>query len=967
MKKFFICISLVVTGLMASCVDKYEEVDADSKPSWLGGSIYSELKNPNQERLTGSFETYLRLIKDLGEEETLSRTGSKTVFPANDEAFERFFKSNDWNVSSYEQLSLAQKKMLLYSSMLDNALLLGMLPNQYNGTAEPNKGQAVKHQTNVGQFDTLQHVSSWTEMPQGNDYWKPYYEKGIDLVSDGTTPMMVHLTREYMLNKDITVLGENSDFAILTGSPYTEGSAYIFNNRVIHADVTCQNGYIHQLDNVLVPPGNMGEVLRRHNKTKYFSRILDHYAMPYFDQGVTTAYNNWAKENGEAQKDSIFRLRYLSYLSDGGENVKDPKGADQTKLGPLNYDPGWNQYFPGSSDGEIDASVEDMGAFFVPDDEAVKTYFLPGGAGAHLIDIHGSKRLGSVINDEAHLMENLDSLHAHEPGIMSSFIKNLLKARFSNTVPSKFPNVVNDASENMGLTLDILDKKADGKYDITIANNGVVYLINQMIVPDEHNSVLAPAAQYNDMKVMNWCVQEPQKNYALSIDFKYYLMAMSANYAFFVPEDAAFDFYYLDPASLGHVGPGNKPRPDVLHLYYDKSSENKGSQLKCIRYYYDPATGEVDTSTPRPVDNPQAIKTQLLDIMNYHTVVLPDGETLGNNHYYKTKHGGEIYVENGTVGAEVKSGAQIDNPAFFPAPRIKTVYNEKNGHAYRMDRVIQAPQKSVYAILTENADKFSEFKDLCTGFEATDVMAWAGISADYDDVTGTSEQDTYTIFTNMWKTGKDEKTGLPTFTNAAIDKNVRFFNTYNYTLFAPDNAAMAIAYANGLPTWQQINDMYVAFNAKVQEYNDTKDAGDPDYEPDATDLANMEKAKTMMTQIRNFIRYHFVTKSVYVDNSFDTGDYLSFSPDEYGMAKVVKVEGKNGKMTISDCAGHTIQITTNSGKMVNQMARDYWMGNSDGSSVNDVKSASSIYTSSFCAIHQISEPLCGNKSGKFNE
>ena len=85
------------------------------------------------------------------------------------------------------------------------------------------------------------------------------------------------------------------------------------------------------------------------------------------------------------------------------------------------------------------------------------------------------------------------------------------------------------------------------------------------------------------------------------------------------------------------------------------------------------------------------------------------------------------------------------------------------------------------------------------------------------------------------------------------------------------------------------------------------------------------------------------------------------------MAKVVKVEGKNGKMTISDCAGHTIQITTNSGKMVNQMARDYWMGNADGSSVNDVKSASSIYTSSFCAIHQISEPLCGNKSGKFNE
>ena len=95
MKKFLFCISLALAGLMTSCIDKYEEVDADSKPSWLGESIYAELKNPNQERLTGTFSTYLRLVDDLGYGEVLSRTGSKTVFPANDEAFQRFFSSNN--------------------------------------------------------------------------------------------------------------------------------------------------------------------------------------------------------------------------------------------------------------------------------------------------------------------------------------------------------------------------------------------------------------------------------------------------------------------------------------------------------------------------------------------------------------------------------------------------------------------------------------------------------------------------------------------------------------------------------------------------------------------------------------------------------------------------------------------------------------------------------------------------------
>ena len=99
-------------------------------------------------------------------------------------------------------------------------------------------------------------------MPKGNPYWEKYATTGLDIVPDATKPMMVHLTREYMLNNDITTLGDESDFAILTGTPFTEGTAYVFNNRVIHGDVTCQNGYVHQMEDVLVPPGNMAQVLR---------------------------------------------------------------------------------------------------------------------------------------------------------------------------------------------------------------------------------------------------------------------------------------------------------------------------------------------------------------------------------------------------------------------------------------------------------------------------------------------------------------------------------------------------------------------------------------------------------------------------------------------------------------------------------------------------------------------------------
>lgn len=970
MRKFFFCVSFVLTGLMTSCIDKYEEVDADSKPSWLGGSIYAELKNPNAERLTGTFTNYLRLVDDLGLAETLNRTGSKTVFPANDEAFERFFASNQWGVSRYEDLSEAQKKLLLYTSMLNNALLLNLLPNVSNGSDEPDKGQAVRHETNVGIIDTIQDMS-YADMPKGTAYWDRYAETGIKIVSDATRPGMIHLTREYMLKNDITTTGDESDFAIITGTPFTEGTAYIFNDRVINGDVTCQNGYIHQVEDVLVPPGNMAQVLRRHDKMKYFSRILDHYAAPFFDANTTRLYNDWAKANNRQQVDSIFQLRYLSTRSQNGAALtRDPNGSDKSSYNILSYDPGWNQYYPEGSD-----EIADIGAFFVPDDDAVKGYFLPGGGGSHLIDIYGS-----LPNTEENLMVNLDSLHAKKPDVLASFCKNLMKPRFTATVPSKFPNVTNDVSENMGLTMSLLDVKADGKYDITIANNGVVYLINEMIVPDEFRSVMAPATEYPDMKIMGWAVKDGYKtgDY-LGLDFQYYLKAMSANYAFFIPEDKAFEYYYLDPASLGHLDNHGKLRPDVLHIYYD-SLATKQPYVKCLRYYYDPETGEIDKSAPREVGI-KAVQSQMQDILNHHTLVLESGAEIGENHYYKTKHGGEIYVSGkNAVGTQVMAGMQKSQQFFyamanqgagqyydlsgFGVPTIKWMQTQKNGHSYRLDRLIQPTIESVYAVLKgtkiNGQAVFSEFLDACTGFQATELMKWAGIDDAVNAVSMTSEQDAYAIFTNNSKlvTKKvkyydekgDEKERTEIIPNTCIDYNVKMFNTYNYTLFAPDNTAMQKAYNDGLPSW---NDVIALYNKYQQE---------EEHEPSAAEKADMATAKNMIRQIRDFIRYHFVTNSVYADNTVESGRYLTLSADNMGVAKEVRISGGNGDLTVSDMkAGHSVTVNaSDSHRLVNKMARDYWLDNSK-------TSATAIVTSSFCAIHQISEPLYGNASGTFNE
>ena len=688
---------------MTSCVDKNEEVDADVKPEWLGGSIYEELQNPNPNRLTGTFNTYLRLVNDLDYATTLSRTGSKTVFPANDEAFERFFQNNSWGVKRYEDLSSAQKKLLLYSSMIDNALLVNMLANVSNGNAVA-KGLALKHATSVNVIDSVTHLYGPSEMPRNNNWWTKYYQSGIDIVSDNTRPMLVHFTREQMVNNGISTSGENSDFAILTGEAYNEDEkpAYVFNDRIINRDVTCMNGYIQQLKDVLVPPGNMAQVLRADEETSIFSRMLDYFAAPYFDQVTTNNYNDWAQANGQPLRDSIFQMRYVSSRSQDGTLVIDPNGRTLGQGRYLSYDPGWNQYYPSHANvSQIDYTITDMGAMFVPDNNAVKKYFLPGGNGAFLIDIYGTKE-----NTEANLLENLDSLHVRNPQILTAFIRNLQKNSFVETVPSKFTTIINDASENMGMNMSYLKQKSDGKYDIKIANNGVIYILKDMIAPDEYQAVLAPASSYPDMKVMNWAVQD--RRY-LGVDFRFYLLAMSANYAFFIPDDEAFDTYYIDPASLGHS------RPEVLHFYYDNEHT---PTLRCDRYYYNKADNTIGARIGEVSDISQR-KSQLIDILNYHTLLLKEGETLGTNKYYKTKHGGEIYVSSNAKGGYVASGAQLGD-GIVEKPIIEEIYNQKNGNAYRINRLIQAPQKSVSRILQDN-EQFTEFYEVCSGFAADNI------------------------------------------------------------------------------------------------------------------------------------------------------------------------------------------------------------------------------------------------------
>ena len=916
-KKMCIAFSVaMICGGFTACTDDYDLDDEGNYPSWLGGSIYEALENPESLQksdkvvLTGTFKNYLRLIDDLGYAETLSKTGSKTVFVANDEAFERFYANNPWGVKSYDDLTVSMKKQLLYASMLDNALLVEMLSNISGTSTEPIvQGMALKHITSANVIDTITHMKNEADMPLNNGYWKKYYTKGIHLVMDNTRPMMVHFTEEQMTTNGITTRGTDSDFEVVTGTAYNpdEHSAYIYRNKIVSADITCKNGYIHQMTDVLVPPGNMAQVIRNNSESSLFSRMLDRFSAPYYDAGTTNNYNDYAQTNGLPLIDSIFQMRYISGYSQGSSLMKDPDGV--TAEYGLSYDPGWNNYDNGTGEN----ALCDVAAMFVPTDSALAEFFI-NGEGKFLMEEFGVKEGGVTKNDLAHLKQNIDSIPLQN---VQQLVDNLMKNSFVGTVPSKFGQVMDEANDPMGISLEVLDRK-NSQYNVKIANNGVIYMLNKMFAPPSLVAVSAPVTLKSNMRIMNVAVNDGKKSKPLDLNLNYYayLLAMSANYAFFIPTDDAFERYYVDPSSLAD------DEPRALKFYYqNKTPFVYCSAWKCLKN--SEGQWEIGDSIGRV--NASAFKSQFQDILNYHTIVLAEGESLGSNgnKYYKTKHGGEILFENGVV----KSGAQIEGSV--PVSTVTQVYNQKNGKAYAIDHVIQAPQRSVLAVLQEDSattNRFSKFLALCTDTEMDELMMFASDRlAEKNDVTKKFRYEAYHAFAN--------KNGLT--------DNVNYFNSFNYTVYAPDDAAMTKAIAQGLPTWDDIRAIYEPVKDQYESEKAAK-AISPEIQ------ALRDKALAMVETINDFVRYHFQDNSVYADNVIEAGVHATACTDTLGIRQRLTVGGSNGRLTVTDRSGQTVTVdATSTTNLVNVMTRDYELD----------KRLHAIKNSSFAVVHQISTPL----------
>ena len=924
------CVLCLLT-VPQSCSDDYKWDDTD--PDFLNSSIYDYLVSE------GNFENFVRLIDDMEYDNVLARTGSKTLFVANDSAFDVFYADNDWGVSSYDELSYCQKRLLLFGAMVDNAYLLEMM----SSTEGPVAGQCLRREASATILDSVPHwyaedlPTSYNE--DDKDYWARWREEskgGIYIALDATAPMMLHFLPAQMSENGIT----DEDFAIIVGEERDDNDAFIYDCKVVEQDIVCQNGYINRLNKVLVTPQNMAEILRTNGRTNIFSHLIDRFSAPFYNDDLTSSYRSFYGND----VDSVFEKRYFtdhSYrelTSDAGNDpINDPSGS--TVSYALNYDPGWNQYQPSDKI----AKEQDMGVIFAPTDEKLYEYFFDeDGGGRFLLEAYAPDEMDAVasVSDLENIYRAVDQIPLE---VIEALVNNLMKLQFCESVPSKFETIKDDAQDPM------LDE-TDIEYieDVLLANNGAIYLMDEVLTPAQYAAVSAPAYVSQDMRVMNYAIQDLSWM-SSAVNFYAYLLAMSSRFSLFVPADG---FWYVDPCSFDQS-------LTTRALYFDWDATNSQPSVTAYPLTYDFTTDTYTIDKQNPISTSVTSsewEDRLKDILETHTIVHEDhSETSGidetstgvecDQNYFISKNGAPVYVNNATLranGMTVQGGWALQHDEACTVTRFDDKTAETNGNgngmAYQLDGPIVPTIESVYSIMYNNQDLFSEFFELClTDNEdiLTELESYLNRDEDGEEIYSSDDDyiNRYTVFL--------DDGGLPCYDKstgsiAATATNVRFFNNYRYTVYLPTNDAILDAIDKGLPTWESIRS-YLELDLEAEDRSDLTE--------DEEDERNT-KAAAMVTLLINFIKYHFQDNAIYAD-------VPALAATEYETATINSETGVYCKLTVSSSGNGTLQVEdlagnvrTVSSSFKNKLARDYVLGTISTSTRR-------ILASSFSVIHAI--------------
>lgn len=800
-----------------------------------GSTLYDNLQ------ALGNYTTYLRLIDSFGgiqrafkneitddERKYMGSFDTLTVFAPNDEAFDRFFAHNAWTdeqgnaISSYEQLSDGQKLSLIYMSYIPGFVTANNLHANENV-----KGYlrlySYDRQFNLVPYKHTGGTDINTFPPDSYsyiDYAKELNQHKVDgvwigygTIGDYSGAAFAYRGGTMIWNDDYWQYnGLSHDDLSFIGAADTEGSEHIKigNAHITQPNQRCKNGYLHLVDEVVVPQPNL-----------------------MYNLAQARLGGKCSLASSLVQRFNYLKYDYLYY--NDAFNVSDSAWTVRNSL----LD-------------RVSTTTIQTPAIILPTDEALKAFLL---ASDNPLWQFG-------INKDNYY----DMLMSLPREVLQPFVKEWFRTSFTDVLPSRYSNMRSAKGHQLlaGVTTPEAYKLAvqqvihavDGIIVVVDAVPNAEDLRNELTFVKLAGQVAGAALTANDRYEYNTNAAPFSTNYQREMHNK--------PFAMFVPTDEGLKKYGLvDPMSMAS---NNRVSWRYWSLTPQGISSNEDGQIavaaKAYRYSYkevrnteaDRPLGVTTSSPANEICTKDTgfgpTKRQLLtDMLDQH-IVLQDVNSLLNTqrHWYLSRSGMPIYMKEHTnTNIVVNGGMQIDLNEKDVADKhdctLQLVGQNDTGTSVFIDRPMQPTTQNVYQRLQSN-DAFSMFFDCANALNG----AYDLKNQLFDIETSEALNRKYTIFADF--SGSYARYGN------ANTMLVNFFHNFNYTIFVPTNEGMQKAIAEGLPTIESIEQF-------VEESLD----GNGQLPDD-----KREQAQARYLTLLNFLKYHFCDKSYFLEPDLESGD-----------------------------------------------------------------------------------------------
>ncbi len=741
MRKFSFCVGLVAltAGLLASCSDDYAY--DNKEPDWLGNNIYDYLAE------RGEYSTYLALADALDQKEVLKRTGSKTLFPATDEAYSAYLQPRGiygTGKAAVDQMSPAMRRFLYNPTMLNMAYLDNMLSNVPAEDNKSGEGHALRHTTALTYVDSIPFVEA-KKLPL-TSFWDRFREDGRGVyLADNSARYSVFYTPQFFGRAGVT----EEDWQILTMAHPLD---YLTDDIVLNGalltrekmNTTCKNGYLHRAEDVVLPMPNMAEFVERNGQTDTFAYLMNKFSAPYYVEDVNRAASSYY--TSDDIKDSIFVRRYFNE----NDCLTDPSGKIDVvnNYGALYYDPADNGW----------TGVTNMGSMFVPTDAAMKEYI--------------SSKRGKFLRDQYGTWDNIPT------DVLALFVKNHQRRSFLSSLPHSWDIMTDESSFYMKV------KKEDVN-TVETTGNGVVFVMNQVYPPIDYQCVYAPTLVADSTTVMKACIKDD------NLLFYLYLRSMENQYNLLVPTNSALQEYHEPISWAIWANTGVDKREN-----WAWSLKNGVPVVNVYNVNEDGTTGAFRNLMDGSADGDalSRIRNRINDILDNHIIVADNEKEVlsgfldsGTMQYGLTKGGTAIHVSGSGTQVKLAGGGTLEQG--FPEAKVVNMangdpgyYETDNGHTFFIDRVLDDPFKSVYTAMQEHPEYEAFFK-LCVG--ESSVFS-----------TLQNEDDIEPIFDPM-----------QTSNSSGVGPVVTSFQNFRYTVLIPTAEALDKAFRSdpNLWTWERID------------------------------------------------------------------------------------------------------------------------------------------------------------------